>query len=88
MVAVVVLTAGIASLVVWNQRSSAAESAMDAAMDVYVAPLAQPGAPAEKGVYTTAADRSKAALTFATHHGKRVRSSRYGLNSLRRRSAS
>ncbi len=60
-VAVVVLAAGIASLVVWNQRSSAAESAMDAAMDVYVAPLAQPGAPAEKGVYTTAADRSKAA---------------------------
>ncbi len=60
-VAVVVLAAGIASLVVWNQRSSAAESALDAAMDVYSAPLAQPGAPAEKGVYTTAIDRSKAA---------------------------
>jgi len=30
-------------------------------MDVYTAPLAQPGAPAEKGIYTTANDRSKAA---------------------------
>jgi len=30
-------------------------------MDTYSAPLAQPGAPAEKGVYTSVSDRSKAA---------------------------
>jgi predicted negative regulator of RcsB-dependent stress response len=30
-------------------------------MDAYTAPLAQPGAPAEKGVYATAGERSKAA---------------------------
>ena len=60
-VGVVVLVAGIASLVFLNFRSTTADAALDAAMDVYTAPLAQPGAPAEKGIYTTANDRSKAA---------------------------
>jgi tetratricopeptide (TPR) repeat protein len=58
-VAVVVVVVG--SLVFSNWRSSAAETALGAAMDTYSAPLAQPGAPAEKGVYTSVSDRSKAA---------------------------
>jgi len=60
-VGVVVVAAGVAALVFWNQRSSAAETAMDAALDVYNAPLTPPGTPAAKGSYATAADRSKAA---------------------------
>ena len=60
-IAVVVLVGGAAALVTWNLRSTAAESALGAALDAYNAPLAQPGAPAESGVYSTAADRSKAA---------------------------
>jgi predicted negative regulator of RcsB-dependent stress response len=47
--------------VFWNLRSSAANSALGAAMDTYDGALAQPGAPPENGVYTTAADRSRAA---------------------------
>ena len=35
-------------------------------MDAYSAPLAQPGAPAEKGIYTTASERSKAANQLFT----------------------
>ena len=45
----------------WNWRSSAAEEALGKAMDVYDTPLAQPGAPAEAGVYSSAAARSKEA---------------------------
>jgi tetratricopeptide (TPR) repeat protein len=60
-IAVVVLVGGTAALVSWNLRSTAAESALGAALDAYNAPLAQPGAPAESGVYSTASDRSKAA---------------------------
>jgi tetratricopeptide (TPR) repeat protein len=51
----------IGSLIYWSVRSTAADSALGAAMDTYSAPLAQPGAPAETGVYSTAAERSKAA---------------------------
>lgn len=65
-VAVVLFVAGIASLVILNQRSTAADAALGAAMDVYSAPLAQPGAPAEQGVYATANDRSKAANQLFT----------------------
>lgn len=57
-IALVVLIAG---LIFWNARSSTADSALGAAMDVYNAPLAMPGQPAGQGVYATAADRSKAA---------------------------
>jgi predicted negative regulator of RcsB-dependent stress response len=60
-VAVVVVVAAIGSLVGWNLRSAAADSALGAAMDIYNAPLAEPGVPAEPGSYATAADRSKAA---------------------------
>src|SRR5208283_1829594 len=40
---------------------AAADSALGAALDVYIAPLAQPGAPAQKGIYATAGERSKEA---------------------------
>ena len=58
---VVLLGILIAGIVYYNQRSEAAETALGAALDVYSGPLAQPGAPAEKGIYSNAADRSKAA---------------------------
>jgi tetratricopeptide (TPR) repeat protein len=62
-----VISAGIAVVVVvgalifWTLRSSAADSALGAALDTYNAPLAQPGLPAGNGIYATAADRSKEA---------------------------
>jgi tetratricopeptide (TPR) repeat protein len=59
--AVVVLVVGIGAVIFWNVRAAAADSALGAALDSYDAPLATPGAPAESGVYTTAADRSRAA---------------------------
>ena len=55
--AVVVAALLLGVLVFWNLRSSAANSAFGAALDTYDAALAQPGAPPEKGVYTTAADQ-------------------------------
>ena len=57
----VVIVLGVTFLVVWNLQESAAETALGQALDVYTAPLALPGAPAEKGTYATAAERSKAA---------------------------
>jgi len=59
--AVLVVVVGVAALIFWSIRSSAANTALGAAMDTYSGPLAQPGAPAEKGVYASAAERSKAA---------------------------
>jgi tetratricopeptide (TPR) repeat protein len=53
-----VLLLAIASLVLWNTRSSAADAALGAAMDVYTTPLAQPGEPALPNSYTTAQARS------------------------------
>jgi predicted negative regulator of RcsB-dependent stress response len=58
---VVVLALGIGGIVFWNFRTSAADTALGAALDVYNAPLAAPGAPPESGTYSTAADRSRAA---------------------------
>ena len=58
---VVLLALVIAGIVVYTQRSEAAESALGSALDVYSAPLAQPGAPASKGVYNSTAERAKAA---------------------------
>ncbi len=58
---VIVLALLITGIVILNQRSEAAATALGAAMDVYTAPLAQPGAPAQRGIYTSAAERSKAA---------------------------
>lgn len=45
----------------WNVRSAAADAALGAALDTYSSPLAQPGAPPEKGVYATSGERSKVA---------------------------
>jgi uncharacterized protein HemX len=58
--AVVVLALGIGGVIFWNMRTSAADTALGAALDTYNAPLATPGAPPESG-YSTAADRSRAA---------------------------
>jgi len=58
---VVVLALVVAGIVYYTQRSTAAETALGSALDTYSSQLAQPGAPAEKGTYTTATDRSKAA---------------------------
>jgi len=58
---VAVLVVGGAALWYWTVRSAAADSALGAALDTYDAPLAIAGAPAESGVYATAAERSKAA---------------------------
>ncbi|MGB6691799.1 MAG: coatomer subunit epsilon [Terracidiphilus sp.] len=55
------LLLGIASLVYYDVRSQAANTALGAALDVYNAPLAQPGAPADSGTYTNSKDRAKAA---------------------------
>lgn len=58
-VVVVVVVGGL--LVARAVRGASAETALGAAIDTYSAPLAIPGAPAEKGVYNSAADRAKAA---------------------------
>jgi tetratricopeptide (TPR) repeat protein len=59
--AVIVLAAIVGGLVFWNLRATASENALGAALDIYDAALATPGAPAENGVYNTAADRSREA---------------------------
>jgi predicted negative regulator of RcsB-dependent stress response len=51
----------IAALIFWNMRTSDAEKALGAALDLYTTPLAPPGSPAEKNVYSSAADRAKEA---------------------------
>jgi predicted negative regulator of RcsB-dependent stress response len=60
-VGAVILVLCIGALVFWTIRSSAADTALGAALDTYNAPLAQPGLPAGNGIYTSAADRTKAA---------------------------
>jgi predicted negative regulator of RcsB-dependent stress response len=60
-IAVVVLAVIVGGVLFWNLRSSAANSALGAALDTYDGALAQPGAPPENGVYSTAAERSAAA---------------------------
>jgi tetratricopeptide (TPR) repeat protein len=59
--AVLVLALVVGAAIFWNVRTAAADNALGAALDTYDAPLAAPGAPAENGVYTTAADRARAA---------------------------
>lgn len=72
-IVVVILVAVVGALVFRNAREAAADSALGAAMDTYSGPLAQPGAPPETGVYSNAADRSKAAnkqfLAVADQYG-------------------
>lgn len=60
-VAVGVLAVGALALGFSSWRSTAAETALGSALDIYNAPLAQPGAPPTSGVYPTASDRAKAA---------------------------
>ena len=60
-IVVVVLALIVAGAIFYSQRSEAAETALGSALDVYSSALAQPGAPAAKGVYTSTADRAKAA---------------------------
>jgi tetratricopeptide (TPR) repeat protein len=57
----VVLAIVIGAIVLWSVKTTAADRALGAAIDLYSAPLATPGAPAEKDVYTNAADRAKEA---------------------------
>ena len=59
--AVVVLVIVVGALIFWSVKSGAADNALGAALDLYSTPLASPGAPAEKNVYNTAADRAKEA---------------------------
>jgi tetratricopeptide (TPR) repeat protein len=59
--AVVVVVLVIAGLVTFGLRSTAADSALGAALDTYTAPLAEPGAPALTGTYASASERAKAA---------------------------
>lgn len=62
-VLVVLLAALVAAVVFYSNRSAAADLAFGLAMDVYGAPLAQPGQPVTPGqtIFSTAAERSKAA---------------------------
>jgi tetratricopeptide (TPR) repeat protein len=61
-ITIVVALAVVIGLAVFvTMRMSAADMALGAAMDVYNTPLAAAGAPAQKDVYTSAADRAKAA---------------------------
>lgn len=57
----IVLILAIGGVVFWNIRSSAANAALGAAMDVYTSPLATPGAPPEPDAYTTSEARAKEA---------------------------
>jgi predicted negative regulator of RcsB-dependent stress response len=57
----VVAVLATAVLIFWNVRSTAADVALGAAIDTYTAPLAEPGAPAAKGIFASSAARSKAA---------------------------
>jgi tetratricopeptide (TPR) repeat protein len=57
----VLLILCLGAAIFWNVRSVAADAALGAALDTYSSPLAQPGAPPEKGVYATSGERSKVA---------------------------
>lgn len=48
----------IAVLVTWSVRSSGANAALGAAMDIYNAPLTEPGEPPQAGQYATAEERA------------------------------
>lgn len=60
---VLVIGAIVAGVVVYQQRSAAANQLFGQAMDIYSTPLANPNQPAEPGqkTYPSAADRAKAA---------------------------
>jgi predicted negative regulator of RcsB-dependent stress response len=54
----VAVVVAVGALVYWNVRTTAAEDALGRAIDLYDTPLAEPGAPPESGVYSTAAARA------------------------------
>jgi tetratricopeptide (TPR) repeat protein len=54
----VVVAVAAGALVWWNMRTTAADLALGQAIDVYNQPLAQPGEPPEKNVYTTSQARA------------------------------
>jgi tetratricopeptide (TPR) repeat protein len=54
----VVVVLAVAALVWWNMRTGAADQALGHAIDLYSAPLAQPGEPPQKDAYTTSAARA------------------------------
>ena len=60
---VVVVALLVAGIVIWHQRSQAADQMLSQAMDIYATPLATPGEPTPPGqkTYATAADRAAAA---------------------------
>jgi tetratricopeptide (TPR) repeat protein len=60
---VLVVALVIVGVLVYNSRSEHAQTAFGQAMDIYTAPLRQPGQPVAPGdtVYSSAADRAKAA---------------------------
>ncbi len=57
----IVLVLALGGLIYWNVENGAAGSALGSALDIYTAPLAEPGIPPESGTYRTAAERSQAA---------------------------
>ncbi|HEV2326129.1 MAG TPA: coatomer subunit epsilon, partial [Terracidiphilus sp.] len=56
---VLALCAG--ALIYWNIENSAAAAALGQAMDIYTAPLAEPGMPPPSGTYASTEARAKAA---------------------------
>jgi tetratricopeptide (TPR) repeat protein len=59
--AAVVVLVVVGASISYYLESSSADVALGAALDTYSAPLAEPGAPAQQGVYATANARAKAA---------------------------
>ena len=59
--AAVVIAIVVGAIVFWTIKTSAADQALGSAIDLYSAPLATPGAPAEPHVYNNAADRAREA---------------------------
>ena len=59
--AAVLLLLVVGAMVFWTMKTSAADKALGAALDLYSPPLAVPGAPPEKNVYNNAADRAREA---------------------------
>lgn len=57
----IVLVLLVVGLVFWNLRSTAANTALGAATDVYTSPLVTPGAPPDPSAYSTAEARAKEA---------------------------
>jgi hypothetical protein len=74
--AVLLLAILVAALVIYNQRSTAADLAFGEAMDTYNAPLAQAGQPANPGEKTFPSATARA--TLANHQFAQI-ASKYGL---------